>query len=125
MDCEQLRNFCLSLPLVTECFPFDEETLVFKVDGKMFLYTSLETIPFSITLKCEPDRALELRELYSEVQPGFHMNKKHWNTITCSPRLKDRQINEWILHAYTETVNKLPKNRREFLNSQLGACKLL
>jgi predicted DNA-binding protein (MmcQ/YjbR family) len=81
MDIERLRDFCLSLPLATECFPFDETTLVFKVEGRIFLFTSLETADLRFNVKCNPDYALELRDAYAEVTPGFHCNKKYWNTV--------------------------------------------
>lgn len=81
MNIEELREYCISKKDVTESFPFDETTLVFKVRGKMFALTDLEG-ELSINLKCDPDLAIELREKYPAVQPGYHMNKKHWNTIT-------------------------------------------
>ncbi|RLD49686.1 MAG: MmcQ/YjbR family DNA-binding protein, partial [Bacteroidetes bacterium] len=80
MNIEELRNYCLSKPGVTEGFPFDETTLVFKVMDKMFALTDTHS-EFSINLKCDPQKAIELREHYPTVKPGYHMNKKHWNTI--------------------------------------------
>ncbi|HSW53757.1 MAG TPA: MmcQ/YjbR family DNA-binding protein, partial [Ignavibacteriaceae bacterium] len=82
MNIEQIREYCLKKRGVTEEFPFDEETLVFKVMGKIFLLASLESIPLQINLKCNPENAVEIREEYEAVQPGYHMNKKHWNTIS-------------------------------------------
>jgi predicted DNA-binding protein (MmcQ/YjbR family) len=81
MDIEQLREFCLSKPEVEECFPFGPTTLVFKVNGKIFLLASLESQPLQINVKCDPEEAIELREQYPAVIPGYHMNKKWWNTV--------------------------------------------
>lgn len=99
MNIEQLRDYCMSLQGVTEHFPFDETTLVFKTEGKIFLLTDLEG-PFSVNLKCNPERALELREHYPCVKPGYHMNKKHWNTIDIDGSVSDKLIVEWIDHSY-------------------------
>lgn len=118
MDIEQIREFCLSLPETTECFPFDETTLVFKVAGKMFLYTSLEAEQHWANVKCDPDLAIELREQYSYVMPGYHANQKYWNTIVYD-KAKEEQMKEWMLHSYTEVVKKLPKIKREKLFEQL------
>ena len=97
MDIEQICEFCLSLPETTECFPFDETTLVFKVAGKMFLYTSLEAEQHCSNVKCDPDLAIELREQYSYVMPGYHANKKYWNTIVYD-KAKEEQMKEWMLN---------------------------
>lgn len=99
MNIEQLRAYCLSLPDVTEHFPFDETTLVFKVKGKMFALTDLEG-PLSVNLKCDPERAIELREQYPAVRPGYHMNKVHWNTVDVDGSISDRMILGWIDHSY-------------------------
>ena len=112
MDIESLREYCLSLPLATECFPFDETTLVFKVMGRMFLFTSLDAPELRANVKCNPDLALELRDKYSEVTPGFHSNKKYWNTIHITPSLKDDLVREWVLHSYLEVVKKLNRTQR-------------
>lgn len=79
MDIETLRDFCLSLPGATECFPFDENVLVFKVGGKMFLFTDLGSVDAWANMKCNPDRAVLLRDRYDYVKPGYHSNKKYWN----------------------------------------------
>jgi len=99
MDIESLREYCLSLPDVTEGFPFDETTLVFKVKGKMFLLTDLEG-PLTMNVKCEPEKAVELREQYSCVKPGYHMNKKHWNTVEIDGSVTDKVLKEWIDESY-------------------------
>jgi len=114
MHIEAFYNYCLSLPGTSEDFPFGEETLVFKVMGKMFALTNIETFE-SINLKCDPVKALELRAAHQEVNPGYHMNKKHWNTITMSGDLADEFIMELIKHSYDLVVAKLPKKDREKL----------
>lgn len=113
MNIEELRNYCLSLPGVTEDFPFDATTLVFKVHGKMFAVTDLEG-DFSINLKCDPEKAIALREQYPAISPGYHMNKKHWNTIAVDGSLADQLLYELINHTYDLVVAGLPlKIRRE------------
>ncbi len=94
MNIEELRQYCLLKKDTEEGFPFDGETLVFKVRGKMFALTSLDR-PLSINLKCDPEKAIELRERYAFVQPGFHMNKRLWNTIHIDDTVDDRLICEW------------------------------
>jgi predicted DNA-binding protein (MmcQ/YjbR family) len=81
MNIEEVRNFCLKLNGTEEDYPFGENTLVFKVGGKIFALTSLDSIPLQINLKCDPEKAVELRETYDSVIPGYHMNKRHWNTV--------------------------------------------
>jgi predicted DNA-binding protein (MmcQ/YjbR family) len=112
MNIEEFRDYCLSKPALTEGFPFDETTLVFKVAGKLFSITDVEA-PFSINLKCDPQRALELREQYPAVLPGYHMNKQHWNTVEMDESIPDCLIMEWIDHSYELVVAKLPKAVRE------------
>jgi len=99
VDLESFRDYCLKKENVTEEFPFGEDTMVFKVKGKMFALTDVETFA-SINLKCDPEKAIELREQYEAVQPGYHMNKKHWNTVTMDGRLPDKLVKEWIDHSY-------------------------
>lgn len=123
MDIERLRDFCLSLPLVTECFPFDESTLVFKVEGRMFLFTGLEHPELRFNVKCDPDYALELRDRYAEVVPGFHCNKKYWNTVCVTPTLQDDVVCGWVLHSYTEVVKKLNRTQREKIDKLLDEWK--
>jgi predicted DNA-binding protein (MmcQ/YjbR family) len=114
MNMEELREHCLRKPGAEECFPFGEETLVFKVGGKVFLIASL-TDGNQFNVKCDPERAIELRERHEEVQPGYHMNKRHWNTVRMDGALKAKDIREMIDHSYTIVVDALPKKVREKL----------
>lgn len=100
MDIEDIRNYCLAKDDVTEGFPFGSSALVFKTAGKMFLLMMIDETPLSINVKCDPDKALELRETYPCVLPGYHMNKKHWNTIVIEPTLPPELLREWIHHSY-------------------------
>jgi predicted DNA-binding protein (MmcQ/YjbR family) len=111
MDRELLREYCLSKPGVTESFPFDENTLVFKVAGKMFLLTDLLD-SFSMNVKCDPEKAIDLREHYSCVLPGYHMNKRYWNTIMIDGSINDMLLFEWIDHSYNLVVESLPRKER-------------
>jgi predicted DNA-binding protein (MmcQ/YjbR family) len=108
MNIEIFREYCLSLKGVTESFPFGEDTLVFKVMGKMFALTGLDE-SFRINLKCDPEKAIELRERYSAVIPGYHMSKKHWNTIIIDGSVPDEILFGWIDHSYNLIVESLPK----------------
>lgn len=108
---ELIREHCLSKPFVTESFPFDETTLVFKVHNKMFALMGLENQPLRINLKCDPEEALNLREQYHQVLPGWHMNKKHWNTVIME-ELALKQIYIWIDHSYQLVWDSLPKKRK-------------
>ncbi|MGN6395052.1 MAG: MmcQ/YjbR family DNA-binding protein [Mucilaginibacter sp.] len=112
MNIEELRDYCLQKPAVTEGLPFGEDTLVFKVAGKMFLLTSISQ-GNSFNVKCDPELAIELREKYPEVQPGYHMNKKMWNTVALDGTLTTRQLHGMIDHSYDEVVKGLPKKVRE------------
>ena len=114
MHIEAFYDFCLSLPGSTDDFPFDQETLVFKVLGKMFALTNVDTFE-SINLKCDPVKALELRAAYDEIEPGWHMNKKHWNTVSMKGNLQDELILDLIRHSYDLVVAKLPKKDQEKL----------
>ncbi len=114
MNIEFFRNYCLKKKGVTEEFPFDEETLVYKVMGKMFALTNLERFE-SINLKCDPELAIQLRESYDAVKPGYHMNKTHWNTITMDGSVSDRLVKEWIDLSYQLVVASLTKGKREEL----------
>ena len=101
MDIEQLRDHCLTYPNVTESFPFDAQTLVFKVNNKIFLLVDIDRTPIQFNVKCNPEKAIELREQYpNSVAPGYHMNKKHWNTITDNSNLTHQQLLEQIEHSY-------------------------
>lgn len=115
MDIEELRKYCLNKPGVNEGFPFDEDTLVFKVKSKMFCLTNLSN-PSSINLKCEPERAIELREEYEEILPGFHMNKKHWNTVSLEGRLSNTLLQEFIDDSYLLAAKNLTKKEKNSLN---------
>jgi len=117
VNIEEYRKFCLSLPATSESFPFDEKVLVFKVENKMFAFTNVDQYT-SINLKCEPERAIELREQYPSVRPGFHMNKKHWNTIDLDGSIANKLLEEWILHSYDMVVQTLPKKVREGLKEK-------
>ena len=115
MNIEFFRDYCLSFSGVTEEFPFDENTLVFKVLGKMFALCDVDEFE-SINLKCDPVKAIELREEFPDlVLPGYHMNKKHWNTVSMQDNLPDKLIKEWIKDSYDLVVAKLPKRERERL----------
>ena len=116
MNIEQFRDYCLSLPGVTEEFPFGEDTLVYKVLGKMFTLSSLDNFE-SINLKCDPENAIELRERYDGVKPGYHMNKKHWNTVEVHAGIPDKLLYQWIRDSYDLVVKTLPKKDRETLLS--------
>ena len=111
MNIEEIRDYCLAKEEVIECFPFDEETLVFKVAGKMFALSALER-GSNIVLKCEPERAIQLREECSEIQAAWHMNKTHWNQIDLNGSVPDKLIIELIDHSYNLIVEKLPKKIR-------------
>jgi len=100
MDIEILREYCLSKPGAEESLPFGPDTLVFKVKGKIFLLTGLDNEPLRFNVKCDPEKALELREEYACVQPGYHMNKKHWNTIVVNGTVSSRLLKEWIDSSY-------------------------
>ena len=123
MNIEQVRDYCLSKPCVSEAFPFDQDTMVFRVGdtaakpGKIFALCSLDK-PDYLLLKCEPEHALELRDRYpEEIEPGFHMNKRHWNGIFLTgPHLTDASIRGMIDHSYALVAASLPKTQR----SELG-----
>lgn len=117
MNIEEFREYCLSKKGVEETFPFGEDTLVFKVMGKVFALTGLDSELFSVNLKCDPDRAVELRERYSQIIPGYHMNKKHWNTIEFETGMDDELLTELIDHSYDLVVQKMPKKLREVLQN--------
>ena len=111
MNIEELRNYCISKKGVSEGFPFNETTLVFKVMGKMFALTNLEG-DLRINLKCDPEKAIELRERYSCVLPGYHMNKQQWNTILVDGSVSNQLILDWIDNSYKLIVEKLPKKQQ-------------
>jgi predicted DNA-binding protein (MmcQ/YjbR family) len=115
MNIEALREYCLSKKAVTEDFPFGETTLVFRVKNKIFLLVSLDASPLQFNAKCEPDKAVELREQYDAIQPGYHMNKKHWNTVVIDGSVSSALIKEMIDDSYNLIVQSLPKKLREEL----------
>lgn len=117
MTHESIRDYCLRKNGVTEEFPFDSDTLVFKVMNKMFLLTSLETLPVRINLKCDPERAVELREKYQAVFPAFHMNKTHWNSVQDDGSIPQNEIRQMIDHSYQLVVAGLPKKIRQQLDN--------
>jgi len=121
MNIEQIRTYCLKKPQVTETFPFDQDTLVFKVAGKMFLLAPLakwESGLASLNLKCNPEYALELRETYESIETGWHMSKKHWNSVYIyKGELQPQFIIQLIDHSYNMVVKGLPKKVRDTLNS--------
>ncbi|MFD2936401.1 MmcQ/YjbR family DNA-binding protein [Spirosoma flavum] len=109
MNTETLRDYCITKPGVTESFPFGGDTLVFKVGGKIFALMATESQPITINLKCDPERAVQLREEHAAVTPGYHMNKMHWNTITVDGRVRSTDVQEWINHSYELIKKSLPK----------------
>lgn len=115
MNIEEFRNYCLSKKGVTESFPFDETTLVFKVGGKMFALTDIEDYPLRFNLKCDPEKAIELREQYESIIPGWHMNKKHWNTVYSDNDVNDKIIYELIELSYNLVFNNLKKSEKNKL----------
>ena len=115
MNIESVRNYCLSLPVTTEDFPFDETTLAFRVLGKIFAIIDLEDTEWFV-LKCDPDYALELRESHAEITPAYHMNKRHWNQLNLFGTLSDELVQSLIRHSYSLVVSKLPK--------RLTACSI-
>ena len=104
MNIEEVREYCLSLKNTIECFPFDEVSLVFKVENKMFLLLPLDVE--------------ELRERYTAVEPAYHFNKKYWNSIYLDRDMEDEEVKRWIFHSYREVIAKLPKNIREIYNDE-------
>lgn len=120
MNIQQLYEFCLSKKGVTEHFPFDEDTLVFKVGGKMFCLTSLsewEKANPSLNLKCDPEKALQLRDEYVAVKPGYHMSKVHWNTVAVGQDVSDKMLVELINHSYELVFKSLTKKMQQELNN--------
>ena len=119
MNLESIRQYCLKKKgRVTEEFPFDEETLAFKIEGKIFLITGIWDAPLKVNLKCDPILAVELRERYPAVSPGFHMNKKHWNTVTIDGSIPASEIRTMIDHSYEQVVATLPQSKRRPIGRQ-------
>lgn len=119
MDIEEIREFCLSIKGAEECFPFDETVLVFKVMDKMFAFMSLDRKDrgFMINLKCDPEYAIELREQHECVIPGYHSNKKYWNSVYVEEVRDNNDLKKWISHSVDEVIKKLPKKKQsEYAN---------
>jgi predicted DNA-binding protein (MmcQ/YjbR family) len=109
MDLAEFREYCLSKPSATEDIPFGPDVLVFKVGGKMFALADLDGVPTTVNLKCDPELALDLRDRYEQVRPGYHMNKKHWNTVEIAGGIPDLQLRKMIDHSYELVIKRLPK----------------
>ena len=118
MDLESFREYCLSKVAATESMPFGEGVLVFKVAGKIFALAALDEIPVTVNLKCDPDLALELRDRYEQVRPGYHMNKRHWNTVEIGSEIPEAELRKMIEHSYGLVVRSLPKAQRDQLTRQ-------
>ena len=112
MNIESFREYCLKKPGTTEETPFGPEDIVFKVGGKMFAIAALMEVPARVNLKCDPDLALELRDRYEQVTPGYHMNKKHWNTVELSGGIPEAEMRKMIDHSYDLVMQSLPKTKR-------------
>ena len=115
MNPAELRGHCLSFPGAEETFPFGPDTSVFKVDGKMFALSQLDADSLRISLKCEPALAEQLREAHAEVLPGYHLNKRHWNTVILDGSLREQMITEMIEDSYDLVVSDRPEPRRRAL----------
>jgi predicted DNA-binding protein (MmcQ/YjbR family) len=116
MDIEDLRKYCLSKSHVEETLPFGPDVLVYKIGGKAFLLCPLDPEGLRFNVKCDPDLAVELREQFTCVYPGYHMNKKHWNTIFIDGSVSIKQLKEWIDHSYDLIVQSLPKKIQDSLH---------
>lgn len=116
MNVESFRDYCLAKRGVTEGFPFDSKILVFKVMGKLFALTDVDAFE-SVNLKCDPERAVDLRETFQGVQPGYHMNKKHWNTVSTSADIPEKLLLELTDHSYELVVKSLTKKLRNELQA--------
>ncbi|OJU53657.1 MAG: cytoplasmic protein [Bacteroidales bacterium 45-6] len=115
MNVEEVMEYCLSVKGASECIPFDETVLVFKVMDKMFAYMSIEASDdgFRINLKCEPEKAIELRERFNGIVPGYHANKKYWNTIYLDSDVPDEELKALVHHSVDEVIKKLPRKKQE------------
>ena len=118
MDIEEIREYCIAKPGVTEGLPFNDTALVFKVAGKMFALLDLSEESRGLSLKCDPELAIELREQHPEVTPAWHFNKQHWNGINLNGSISNNQLKEWIDHSYELVVKSLKKADREALPSE-------
>ena len=115
MDADQLRTWCLQQGGAVEDFPFGPEHSVFRVAGKMFALSALDREPLEVSVKCEPELAVELRNSYPAIRPGYHLNKRHWNTVTLDDSLPDQLVRDLIEDSYDLVVSALPKRLREEL----------
>ena len=120
MHADELRDWCLGRPGASEDFPFTPEHSVFKVAGKMFALSALEREPLEVSVKCEPELAVELRNSYPAIRPGYHLNKRHWNTITLDGSLPDKLVRDMIEDSYDLVVSALPKRVREEIGWHAG-----
>jgi predicted DNA-binding protein (MmcQ/YjbR family) len=118
MNIEDVREYCLSLKNTTECFPFDDVSLVFKVEDKMYLLLPLDASEPCLSLKCHTDYTEDLREHYKAVEEAYHFNKKYWNTIYLDRDMPTGEIKYWIRHSYDEVISKLPKRIKEKYNNE-------
>lgn len=114
MNFEDFREYCLRKPFVSEGFPFDQSTLVFKVGGKMFALTDIDKFD-SVNLKSDPEKAIDLRETFSGIIPGYHMNKKHWNTVMINMDVPDQLFKQMIDYSYELVYRSLPKKMKDEL----------
>jgi len=117
MNVEEIRTYCLEKKGVTESTPFDDVTLVFKVMNKMFALIPLDELQLSVALKCDPEKAIALRERHPAVQPGYHLNKKHWNTVIVDGSIEPEKIRSWIDHSYDLVVAGLTKRQKALLDT--------
>lgn len=115
MDAKELRRFCMELPGTTEDLPFGEDTLVFRVRQRIYALLALESDPLSVNLKCEPDRAIALRQQHTGIRPGYHMNKRHWNTVVQDGSVPDGLLRELVLHSRQCVLAGLSRAEREGL----------
>ena len=115
VNARELRRWCLALPGAIEDFPFRPDVSVFKVAGKMFALSMLERTPLAVSVKCDPDRAVDLRATYDAISPGYHLNKRHWNTIVLDGSLPDQLVRDLVEDSYDLVVGALPKRTREQL----------
>jgi len=118
VDIEYLRNYCLNKKEVTESFPFGDSTLVFKVKEKIFLLVNITDSPLWFNVKCDPEKAEELREQYHDVRPGYHMNKKHWNTVFITGNIPEKIVKKMIDDSYMLVIESLPAKVKAALNSK-------
>jgi len=115
MTFRDLYDHCMSKPAAEETFPFGEDVLVFKVAGKMFALTNTERLPLSVSLKCDPEHAIQLRERFAAVQPGYHLNKAHWNSVDLDGSIPDEEVRRWIDDSYALVLQGLSRADRNRL----------